>query len=434
VFVLLIYGSIGVNTNDPDFAKVLRNTNLSNLIVWSYWWPLIIVSAIFFGRFWCSICPMEMITSFFGKIGLKRKPGKFLKSGWVITLFYAIILVLGIHTLAIHRIPQYMAFYMLILLAVAVFVGFIWEKRTFCTYVCPIGHLLGLYSLFAFKKLTVVNQEVCKTCKSKDCISISNHYNFVGRSCTSELYLPNITDNRKCILCGQCFKSCTHDNIVIQKRRFATDLFQDIKFSWAEIGFFIIVSGFVVYEILSEWKVSKQVIMIIPDMINQRLNVSGSLAGTVKAIVLFVIFPATFFFLLAWLKKTLTNESVKTAVRQLVVALLPVTASMHLLKALFKTTSRIPYWSFSVSDPTGIDTADKIIKNKELLNNVFLSEGVTPILNIIAVLLPVLGLILSFFVIKKQIHTNISSKIISVIAVILYSSIFIITMIEWKII
>ncbi len=434
VFVLLIYGSIGVNTNDPDFAKVLRNTNLSNLIVWSYWWPLIIVSAIFFGRFWCSICPMEMITSFFGKIGLKRKPGKFLKSGWVITLFYAIILVLGIHTLAIHRIPQYMAFYMLILLAVAVFVGFIWEKRTFCTYVCPIGHLLGLYSLFAFKKLTVVNQEVCKTCKSKDCISISNHYNFVGRSCTSELYLPNITDNRKCILCGQCFKSCTHDNIVIQKRRFANDLFQDINFSWAEIGFFIIVSGFVVYEILSEWKVSKQVIMIIPDMINQRLNVSGSLAGTVKAIVLFVIFPATFFFLLAWLKKTLTNESVKTAVRQLVVALLPVTASMHLLKALFKTTSRIPYWSFSVSDPTGIDTADKIIKNKELLNNVFLSEGVTPILNIIAVLLPVLGLILSFFVIKKQIHTNISSKIISVIAVILYSSIFIITMIEWKII
>ena len=144
VFVLLIYGSIGIWTNDPDFAKILRNTNLSNLIVWSYWWPLIIVTAILFGRYWCSICPMELITSFFGKYGLRRKPGAVLKSGWVITLFYALILVLGIHTLAIHRIPRYMAIYMLILFATAVITGLIWEKRTFCTYVCPIGHLLGL--------------------------------------------------------------------------------------------------------------------------------------------------------------------------------------------------------------------------------------------------------------------------------------------------
>ncbi len=95
---MLIYGAIGITTNDAAFAKILRNTNLPNLIVWSYWWPFIIVTAIFFGRFWCSICPMELITSFFGKNGLRRKPTGFLKSGWLITLFYAIILILGIHT------------------------------------------------------------------------------------------------------------------------------------------------------------------------------------------------------------------------------------------------------------------------------------------------------------------------------------------------
>jgi len=118
VFILLISGAIRVTTNDKDFAVVLRNTNLSNLIVWSYWWPVIIFTAIIFGRFWCSICPMELITSFFGKIGFRRKPGNVLKSGWVITFFYALILVVGIHTFAIHRIPQYMALYMLILLGI----------------------------------------------------------------------------------------------------------------------------------------------------------------------------------------------------------------------------------------------------------------------------------------------------------------------------
>lgn len=434
VFVMLIYGGIGVTTNDADFAKILRNTNLSNLIVWSYWWPLIIVSAIFSGRFWCSICPMELTTSFFGKIGLKRKPGKFLKSGWVITLFYAIILIVGIHTIAIHRIPQYMAIYMLVLFAIAVIVGIFLEKRTFCTYICPIGHLLGLYSLFAFKKLSVVNQEVCKTCKTKDCIHKSNHYNFVGRSCTSELYPPKIKDNRNCILCGQCFKSCTHDNVIIKKRRFASDLFKEIKFSWAEITFFVIVSGFVVYEIFVEWKVSKNIIMTVPNVVNQNLNVSGNFAGIIKAIILFLIFPAIFYFLFAWLKRITSNECLKTALNQLVLAILPVTASMHLLKAFFKTTSRIPYWTYSLSDPTGIETADKIIKNPELLNNVILSAGITPVLNIISVLLPFLGLILSIIVINKQKHINRTSKIISVISVILYSSIFIITMIEWKVI
>ena len=109
VFVLLIYSATGITTQDPDFAKILRNTNLPNLIVWSYWWPLIIVMAILFGRFWCSICPMELITSFFGKIGLRKRPNKLLRSGWIITIFYAIIVILGIHTFAIHRIPQYMA-------------------------------------------------------------------------------------------------------------------------------------------------------------------------------------------------------------------------------------------------------------------------------------------------------------------------------------
>ena len=52
VLGLLIAGGIGVTTDDASFAKVLRNTNLANLIVWSYWWPLIIIAAIILGRAW----------------------------------------------------------------------------------------------------------------------------------------------------------------------------------------------------------------------------------------------------------------------------------------------------------------------------------------------------------------------------------------------
>ncbi len=433
VFVLLIYGAIGVATDDSGFAKILRNTNLSNLIVWSYWWPLIIVTAIIFGRFWCSICPMELITSFFGKIGLRRKPWKYLKSGWVTTVFYAVILVVGIHTLAIHRIPMYMAIYMIVLLITAIISGLIWEKRTFCTYICPIGHLLGLYSLLSFKKLKVIDQNVCKKCETKSCISKESHYKFIERSCTSELFPPKLKDNRSCILCGQCFKSCSNDNIVIQKQRIAADMFGNIKLSWAEISFFLIVSGFVVYEILSEWKVSKKIVMAIPNFINSVFQVSNRFEGTVKALTLFVFLPFIFYFIPVLLKKYFARETWKGAFTQLILAVLPVTASMHLLKALLKTTSRIPYWNYVMSDPEGVKTADLIMNNPDMLNRGFLTSYISPAVGFFALVLPLAGLILSLLIIRKQEYANKLSRALTILTVLIYSSIFITTLTIWKI-
>ena len=431
VFALIIYGAIGIYTDDKDFAAILRNTNLSNLLIWSYWWPFIIITAILFGRFWCSICPMELITSFFAKIGLKRKPNKLLKSGWIITLLYAVILIIGIHTFTIHRIPQYMAIYMLILFAIAVISGLIWEKRSFCTYICPIGHLLGLYSLLSFKKLRVINSDICKSCKTKDCISKSNHYKFIARSCTSELYPEKINDNRACILCGQCHKSCTNDNIAIQKRKIAADLFQNIKLSWAEISFFIIVSGFVIYEVLSEWEISKEIIVFIPNWINDSLSISGNLSGSIKAIVLFIFLPVIFYILFTLLKKTIGKETWKSSFTQLVIAILPITASMHLLKSLLKTSSRIPYWDFIFSDPKGVENAELLINNPDLLNSNILSI-ISPYISIMAILLSVGGIVLSLLIIRKQKFKNTASKTFSLFAILIYSSMFLITIILWR--
>lgn len=429
VFACLILFSIDKHTNDMQFAKIWRNTNLANLLVWSYWWPLIIIIAILFGRHWCSICPMELITSLSGKYGWKLKPGKFLKSGWVITIFYAAILIFGVHTFAIHRVPGRMAYYMLALFIVAVTAGFIYEKRAFCTYICPVGHLLGLYSLFSNNGLRVKNQEICESCKTKDCISKGKHYNIIGRSCTSEIYPPKITDNRKCILCTQCVKSCPNNNINLEKKKYLSFFPEKLNLANAEIAFILLLVGFVSYEILSEFSFSTDLIMFFPDKIIQWISIEGQWKGTTKALTLFLVFPMVFVFLFAYIFKSMLKTRFRESLISIAISLLPIIVLMHLFKSLMKMVSRIPYWEIVFKDPLGIANA-QMITNGELGLKSGIAEAAKPYLLIFAFLLLFLGIIASVIINKKQKSMKISKNNLLVIPTIIYVSMFLIAIIS----
>ncbi len=47
-FIFLIVVGLSANTDDIAYAKILRNTNMANLIVWSYWWPFVIMFGLLF--------------------------------------------------------------------------------------------------------------------------------------------------------------------------------------------------------------------------------------------------------------------------------------------------------------------------------------------------------------------------------------------------
>lgn len=377
-FGLLIWGGWLITTDDAKFAKTLRNTNLANLLVWSYWWPLVIVAAVLLGRAWCTVCPMELVTAVCAKIGLRRRAPRFLKSGWVITAFYALVVLVGIHRLAIHRIPHRMALYMLVLLGIAALVSLVFEKRAFCSYVCPVGHLLGLYAHCGVLEWGSADEAKCKECKTKDCIAKENHYKLIGRSCTSNLYPATIRNSRDCLLCTQCQKACPNDNLRLSVRWPFADFFRPLKLRAAEVGFVLLVSGFVVYEILSEWDPSKACVKWAPNQVVGWLGATGPLGGFVSAVVMFVVLPAALFAVVVGLSKLLGAPSVAAAASSFALMLLPTMAGAHLTKAIFKMISRIPYWPHVLSDPAGVATATKIAVQKTVVLDKAIPEALFP--------------------------------------------------------
>jgi ferredoxin len=437
VFVLLVAGGLGVTTKDPDLADWIRDTNLSNLVVWSYWWPVIIITAVLLGRLWCTVCPMELITYWASRIGLRLRVPDILRGGWVVTIFYALVWIVGVNTLAVNRIPRQMALYLLLLIIVAIDVSLIFRKRAFCSYVCPVGHLLGLYALISPFEWRADNPSVCGSCKTKDCVVKKNHYRLTSRSCTSNLYPATISDNRDCLLCTQCFKTCPYGNIRFSIRRLFADFFTAIDLRSAQVGFILVLGSIVVYEILSEWSVSFAILMWVPDRCTRALGITGSTANFVSAIIMFVVFPAVVLLIVAALAKLASGRKAApygATVKTFSLLLLPTIAGAHIIKSILRMSSRVPFWRGALTDPKGIETAQKIVTGT-LVPNQSVTNALDPVVSftVVVVLFVALGATTQVFrrsaFVQKH---NLGVKIVLLLSVLVYWSIFSLTIIRWR--
>ena len=413
IFTLFIIGSVDISTNDPTLVKQLRNTNLANLIVWSYWWPMIVLTAVFFGRHWCSICPIELLSAIGSQLGLKRKAPKFMKSGWLITIFYAFIAIVAIHTWGIHRHPNRMAIYLLSLMGMAVFLSLIYKKRAFCSYVCPVGKLLALYAILSRFGIRVKNQDICRSCKTKDCISKENQYKLIGRSCSSNLYPAKIKDNRSCILCTQCVKSCKKENISLKRVENAFLNFDTHQLRWAEMGMITILLGFVCYEVLSSWKISNSIIRFIPEYLYKTIKTEAIPYGLLEGVILFLFLPLILMVLFSALIKITGNVSWKYSLQKLAIHLLPLVAFGHVFKALLKTSSRIPYWQFAIDKPDGMFYASILLHKEINLERI-------DWLNSLVIILGVGGLCYAAWLSIRKINTLDSSRWILYVILLLH--------------
>jgi len=218
---------------------------------------MIVLSAIFLGRVWCIMCPVEMVTSFFSKTGLKMKRPRWVLSGWIITLFYLLILVVGVTLLQVDMNPKYTSYYLLAIMGTAILSGMVFEKNTFCRYICPVGYLLGIFSKLAVWGWRVKDTATCDSCRDKSCISKKYIYRLTQKSCGVDLIPARIDNNTHCLLCGGCRQTCkTHNpdnnpmrpNPGLVKTGFAQDLMQIQPLHLAEWAFLFVLTGSMIFE------------------------------------------------------------------------------------------------------------------------------------------------------------------------------------------
>ena len=408
-FLALVYIGFSGSAMNIKFLRQLSLTNLTTSFVWRVWWPLIILSAILLGRVWCMACPVELITSFFSRIGLKlRRPG-WITSGWIMTIFYGVIVTAGITIVEIDRVPKYTSVYLLSIMGLSVIAGLIFEKNTFCRYICPVGYLLGIFSKMAFWGWRVKNKVVCRECPDKSCIKSVYTYNLSQKSCGVGLFPANIENNDQCLLCGGCLKTCRANsmnnperpNLAIIRTGFSEGIINSGPLLIVEWVFLFLLSAHLIDEI-SEYRIIYDLGLLIGH--GSFMNYSGLNPGLNKnfmgSVYLFLGLPVLLWFIPYFI--LLINRiriSVGDYVKNFSIAFIPVIAGLFAGLIIMEIVTRLPYYKYILHDIRGIDTARKIITRQIVIPPA--SDRLEWGLFIVMILASVAGIFISYKIIKK---------------------------------
>jgi hypothetical protein len=203
--------------------------NFSITFVWIAWWALLILVIVpFWGRGWCAVCPIPLPGEWLQRGAVLDPPGK--KPGWLqfrwpralrnIWLQNISFLLLALFSSVLLTTPRVTAMVLAGMLACAIGLSMVFERRAFCRFLCPVGGFIGLYSQTAPIELRIKDKQVCAACDGKPCYRGSAS----GYGCPWDVFPGGLTKNSYCGLCMECLRTCPHDNIAINLRPFSADL------------------------------------------------------------------------------------------------------------------------------------------------------------------------------------------------------------------
>jgi polyferredoxin len=325
--------------------------NFSIVFVWIAWWAILILVAVpFFGRGWCAVCPIPLPGEWLQHGAVlappDRKP-KWLNRRWPrafrnIWLQNVSFLLLALFSSVLLTTPNITGIVLAAMLFTAIGLSIVFERRSFCRYLCPVGGFIGIYSQTAPLELRIKDKKVCAACEGKPCYNGSA----AGYGCPWDVFPGGLTKNTYCGLCMECIRTCPHDNIAVNARHFSADFAKPAARMDEAFKAFIMLGSAMIYAgvLLGQWGTLK----------DAAYNVGTSAWFVYVAVflaIIFIVMPSLFglcitrFENLNLFKKRFTTLST---------ALIPLGLMFWVAFSLSFVLTNASYILASLSDPLGL--------------------------------------------------------------------------------
>jgi len=322
---VLIFAVIMVETlAGPTSA----HDNFGTAATWVLWWPLLPLFFFLFGRFWCAVCPFAWVSDLTQKIfGANRKVPNFLRKYglWIIDITF-IFITWSDHVWGIVESPRGSGTLLLLILGGVMVTAMLFERRTWCRYLCFLGSLSGNYSRAGMLELRA-NKETCKTCTTRDCYK----GNTKTPGCPMFEFPMAMENNANCNLCGNCIKSCPHDSIRLTPRKPTSEFWSMTRAHFEESFLAIVIVGIVFVQNIT-------MLDFYQSYLKWAELTLGIANKDISFTILFIIAmttPVLLLFAATAFSKRFTGETLRTAFARFGYAVIPLDLAAHMAHNLF---------------------------------------------------------------------------------------------------
>jgi cytochrome c oxidase assembly factor CtaG len=194
---------------DGFLGPQLSPMNLAGVLPWTHWRGFTVIALLFAGNLFCMVCPFMLVRDF----GRRWLPARWtwprsLRNKWP-AVFLLVLYFWAYEAFSLWNSPWLTAWLVLSYFLAALLIDGAFKGGSFCKYVCPIGQFHFVQSLLSPLEVKVRRPDVCRTCKTFDCIRGRPEQ----RGCELNLFQPRKKGNMDCTFCMDCVHACPHENV-----------------------------------------------------------------------------------------------------------------------------------------------------------------------------------------------------------------------------
>jgi transcriptional regulator with AAA-type ATPase domain/polyferredoxin len=274
------------------FGPEEAGKNIGITLSWSIGWPLMFFSFFFLARTWCSVCTLAMPGILVQNlINPQRKLPQFIKnySGWIMAVFCILVLWVEIVWNAYEN-THLTGWIILAVTVGSLLTSVLYSRRAWCRYLCPLGAVNAIFSMPSIIELRS-NHHVClNRCQHHACFDGSDE----NMGCPMFRHPYLVDNNRDCIFCAACIKSCTNRSIHLNLRLAPQELWTLQTPRW-EDSFLIVSLCAIFFPFALHQNYTSMVAQTQAALVANGLQMPAFLVGSLIFFLAILIFQVVYF-------------------------------------------------------------------------------------------------------------------------------------------